>query len=265
MPSYALALANTLTGFDPSAFDRLAAHEAGHYWFEARNRLLIGLARRFFPTARHYLEIGCGTGFVLDAFARARVWSSVTGSELHPAGLDHARRRLGCRASFVQMDARHVPAHGAFDLVGAFDVLEHIEEDEAVIAGVHGALAPGGGFLVSVPQHPFLWSAADNLGHHVRRYRRGEMEAKLESAGFEIVFSTSFTAILLPLMIASRLRRKTDNIDDFVQREFAVPPAVNSLLRAVLFAEVAAALKGVSWPFGGSRVVATRKPEAQPN
>jgi len=262
VPSYALALANTLTGFDPSAFDELVEHEAGHYWFEPRNSLLLGLANKIFPSADHYLEIGCGTGFVLDRFAGARRWSSVTGSELHPAGLKHARVRLGDRAAFVQMDARRIPARDAFDLVGAYDVLEHVEDDRAVISAVHSALAPGGGFIASVPQHPFLWSAADDLGHHIRRYCRGELESRLVSAGFEIVTSTSFATVIMPLMIASRLGRRKARMEDLIRREFALPSVLNTALKAVLSVEVAATLSfGLPWPFGGSRVVVARKGE----
>ena len=257
VPSFAPDLAGTPVGFDLSAFDRLATQENGHYWFEPRNRLLTGLAQAFFPQAGRYLEIGCGTGFVLDAFSRSRPWSSITGSELHPAGLVHARRRLGDRASFVQMDARHIPARNAFDLVGAYDVLEHIREDEAVIAGVHASLADGGGFIVAVPQHPRLWSAADELGQHVRRYRLGELEAKLEGAGFRVLHSTSYTTLLLPLMIASRSRRS--KAASLVNREFDVAPRVNAVLRAVLNAEVSLTLKGLRWPVGGSRIVVARK------
>ena len=259
VPSYAPRLADTLTGFDPAAFDWLVEQEAGHFWFEPRNKLLLALANKYFQKSGHYLEIGCGTGFVLDRFTRARRWASVTGSELHPAGLKHARARLKTRAFFVQMDARRIPARDAFDLIGSYDVLEHIEDDEAVLRAVHSALKGGGGFIASVPQHPFLWSAADELAHHKRRYWRGELEAKLSSAGFEIVASTSFAAIVTPLMAATRLRQKKARMEDFIRREFAVPRPLNFVLKAVLNAEVSATAKGLSWPFGGSRVVVAKK------
>src|SRR5450432_771620 len=121
IPLYAPGLADAQTGFDTAVFDELARHEAGHFWFEPRSRLLTGLAAKFFPAAGRYLEIGCGTGVVLRSMAVARSWSRLAGSELHPAGLSHAIRRLGRQAEFVQMDARHIPAREAFDLIGAFD------------------------------------------------------------------------------------------------------------------------------------------------
>ncbi len=260
MASFAPEIARTGAGFDPTAYDRLMSQEAGHYWFEPRNRLLTGLANRFFPKAKRYLEVGCGTGFVLDAVARSRAWSSITGSELHPEGLAHARCRLAGRASFVQMDARHIPARNAFDLVGAYDVLEHIEEDEAVMAGVRDSLAPGGGFIVAVPQHPALWSVADEIGKHVRRYRRGELESKLAKANFDILRSTSYTSVLLPLMFASRLKERGGTPATVVAREFDIAPRLNRALRAINELEVTLSLMGLQWAMGGSRVVVARKP-----
>jgi len=255
VPHYAANLANSQTGFDAAVFDELARREGGHFWFEPRNRLLVGLAARFFPTAKRYLEIGCGTGMVLTAMAASRSWSRLAGSELHPAGLVHARRRLGDKAEFVQMDARRIPAREVFDLIGAFDVLEHITEDQTVMQEVHAALVPGGGFLAAVPQHPALWSQADVAAHHVRRYRRGELERKLRDAHFEILFSTSYASVVLPLMFASRSAAHRT-----APRELAMHPLLNGILRGALHAEVALTLKGLAWPVGGSRVVVARKP-----
>ncbi|WGR92933.1 class I SAM-dependent methyltransferase [Bradyrhizobium sp. ISRA435] len=205
---YAPDLADTVSGIDPKGFEVLARAEAGHFWFVPRSELIVGLATKFFPQARRFMEIGCGTGTVLGALARSRRWERVVGSELHPSGLAYARERLPVGVEFVQMDARNIPAVGLFDLTGAFDVVEHIPDDEAVLCGLRAATRPGGGIIVAVPQHPWLWSAADDIAHHQRRYRRGELEDKLRRSGFEILFSSSFTALLLPLMAVSRFMQK---------------------------------------------------------
>ncbi|WP_420969530.1 class I SAM-dependent methyltransferase [Bradyrhizobium sp. B120] len=251
---FAPELANTASGFDPDAFDAFAKIEAGHFWFVARNRLIVGLVDRFFPRARSFMEIGCGTGFVLRAIAGSRKWDRLVGSELHPAGLEHARKRLPSQVEFVQMDARDLPAEGIFDLTGVFDVVEHIADDELVLKGLRAATKSGGGTIITVPQHPWLWSRADEIVHHQRRYRRGELEAKLRSNGFEVLFSSSFTSLLFPLMMASRLKpRKTSAVEDVY--EFRLNPTINGLFRGILEAEVRMALAGVRWPAGGSRVV----------
>jgi SAM-dependent methyltransferase len=255
IPSFAPALADTDSGFDPNAFDELAKMEAGHFWFIARNQLIVGLASKLFPDAKRFLEIGCGTGFVLRAMAESRNWERLVGSELHPSGLAHARRRMPSQVEFVQMDARDIPASSMFDLTGAFDVVEHIAEDEAVLRGLRAATVTGGGTIIAVPQHPWLWSRADEIAHHERRYRRGELETKLRRNGYEILFSTSFTALLLPLMAASRLRGAKADQDAY---EFKINPVANRLFLETLRAEVRMTLAGVSWPVGGSRVVVAR-------
>jgi len=208
IPLFARKLADTVTGMDPQNFSFLADVEQRHFWFVPRNRLIAGLVERFFPDADNFLEVGCGTGIVLSALSKARRWRRIAGSELHPSGLKVARKRLGPAVELVQMDARAIPAESAFDVIGAFDVIEHIREDEQVLHAMHRSLRPGGGIIVAVPQHPWLWSAADVLGHHVRRYRRGELEAKIRNAGFRILFSASYNSLLLPLMAASRIAER---------------------------------------------------------
>ena len=255
--TFAPELADTISGFDPKAFDELAELEAEHFWFVARNQLIVGLATKFFPGACRFLEIGCGTGFVLRAIAGSRRWERLIGSELHPAGLAHARKRLPSEAEFVQMDARDIPAVGVFDLAGAFDVIEHIADDEAVLRGLRAAAQTGGGCIIAVPQHPWLWSRADEVAHHVRRYRRGELETKVRRNGFEVLFSSSFTALLLPFMAASRLARNNKDGDQDAY-EFRLSPTANRVFLEILRAEVRMTLGGVRWPAGGSRIVVGR-------
>ncbi|WP_050043967.1 class I SAM-dependent methyltransferase [Bradyrhizobium sp. LTSPM299] len=258
IPTFAPELADTISGMDPKNFEMLSKVEAEHFWFVARNELIVGLIDKFFPDARRFLEIGCGNGAVLSAVARSRDWERLVGSELHPSGLAYARQRMPTGVEFVQMDARNIPAVGVFDLTGAFDVIEHIADDEGVLRGMRAATRTGGGIIIAVPQHPWLWSHADDIAYHQRRYRRGELEAKLRHNGFEVLFSTSYTSVLLPLMIVSRLKSRGKGGNDDIEREFTLDPRINGPLTAVLRAEVRLTLAGWRWPAGGSRVVVAR-------
>jgi SAM-dependent methyltransferase len=251
-------LADTVSGFDPVSFATIADIETGNFWFVARRELIVGLVARFFPEARSFLEIGCGTGAVLQALKGARQWRRLAGSDLHPTGLAQARARMPEGVEFVQMNALAIPARAVFDLVGAFDVVEHIADDEGVLRAIHSALRPGGGTIISVPQHPWLWSKADEVAHHQRRYRRGELEAKLQRNGFEILTSLSYTAFLLPLLIMSRLAARIRPSARDLEREDKPHPLVNAALLAVLRAEVRLTQAGLHWPAGGSRVVVAR-------
>jgi len=255
---FAPDLADTVSGVDPRNFEALSKVEAVHFWFVVRNELIVGLVNKYFPDAHRFLEVGCGNGAVLAAIARSRPWGQLVGSELHPSGLAYARRRLPPEVEFVQMDARHIPCVGVFDLTGAFDVIEHIADDEGVLRGMRAATRNGGGTIIAVPQHPWLWSHADDIAHHQRRYRRGELEAKLRRNGFEVLFSSSFTALLLPLMAASRLIGRDSKTDDDVLGEFTLNRRVNAMFIAVLRAEIRLTLAGWRWPAGGSRIVVGR-------
>jgi SAM-dependent methyltransferase len=256
-------LANTISGFDPASFELLASVEATYFWFVARNELIVALANRFFPGAKSLLEIGCGNGAVLRALAGSRKWSRLVGSDLHPAGLLNARNRVP-EAEFIQMDATRVAAQNAFDLIGAFDVLEHVLDDEGALRGLRRAIAPSGGVIIAVPQHPWLWSREDEIGHHVRRYRRGELEEKLKRNGFVVMFSSSFVSVLLPLMIASRLISRVRGAHADFGREMTIGPAANRALLSMLRAEVRSTLAGMRWPVGGSRVIVARAVPARP-
>lgn len=260
VPLLAPALAAEVEGFDNAAIASLAASEAGHFWFESRNRIIIDRFRARFPDARDYLEVGAGTGFVLAAIAAAFPSMALTASEVLASGLAHAAPRVP-RARMLQLDARALPFESCFDVIGAYDVLEHITDDALVLAQLHRALRPGGGVILTVPQHPWLWSAEDDVGGHVRRYRRGELEDKLRAAGFEVVDSTSFTSLLLPALWLSRRLAGPGSAGDNAT-ELAPPRALGRVMGAVMAMECRAIAMGVRFPAGGSRLVLARREQA---
>lgn len=243
-------------GFHRDAFAQLAQVEAGNYWFESRNRLILWALGRHFPGARSFLEIGCGTGFVLRAVRDAFPDLELAGAELFDEGLRIARARVP-EAAFFAADARTFRPVRQYDVVGAFDVLEHIDDDEAALRGMAAAVAPGGGLLVTVPQHPRLWSQADTYACHVRRYERSTLLARMTAAGFAIRRVTSFVSVLLPLMALSRLRNRRGPYDPLAEMRVSGP--VNATLRLALDAERALIRGGVSWPWGGSLLVVARR------
>jgi len=257
-----LALAPELAaqseGFDPAMFAELAALEESNFWFRARNRLILWALRRYAPSFTNFLEVGCGTGYVLQGVAAAFPGAGICGTEAQTEGLQFAASRVR-RATFLQMDARRMPFDREFDVIGAFDVIEHIGEDETVLAQMYRALRPGGNLLLTVPQHPFLWSEYDVRAHHVRRYTGSELRQKLARAGFETVKITSFVSVLLPLMMLSRLTRRTESPDYDPLAELRIGRLTNTLLELALDAERAVIRAGLPLPFGGSLLAVARR------
>jgi SAM-dependent methyltransferase len=247
-------------GYSTAFYATLAEREAGHFWFIGRNRLLLWAFRRYAAGARSFLEIGCGTGFVLQGLAGLDPGLALTGSELFREGLAFASRRVP-GAAFVQLDARRLPYRDEFDAIGLFDVLEHIQEDQLVLDNVARACRPGGTVLVTVPQHPWLWTVVDERACHVRRYRRGDLVAKLRRSGLKPVRACSFVSLLLPVLALNRmLRQQRREAFDLLQ-EFDLPSWKQRLLLAALDLERALIRAGVDLPMGGSLLVVARKPQ----
>jgi SAM-dependent methyltransferase len=260
LPAYAPALAAQSSGFRSTHFAELAALEEGNFWFEARNRLIVWALRKYVCDFHTFLEVGCGTGFVLNAVAAAFPKARVSGSEIFSAGLGFAANRLP-RAGFMQMDARRIPFVEEFDAIGMFDVLEHIEEDETVLRETHAALRSGGHLLLTVPQHAWLWSETDAYACHVRRYSAQELHERVLDAGFTIVRSTSFVSVLLPLMMASRLSKRDRDLagNERSGAELSVTPWLNRAFAATMAAEFRTIRAGMNYPVGGSRFLIAKK------
>lgn len=253
--------AGAQAGFKPEYFARLAAIEQGHFWFRARNALIQWALGKYFPNAESFFEIGCGTGYVLAGIREDFPRMRLVGSDIFTDGLVFAKARLP-GVELYQMDARRIFFECEFDVVGAFDVLEHLVEDETALAQMFNAARPGGGLLVTVPQQRYLWSASDQFAMHQRRYGRAELRAKVRNAGFEIERITSFNSLLLPLMIWSRMQQKRHS-ELQPWRELEISPALNKALESVLNIERLMITNGVSFPAGGSLLLIGRKPFSQ--
>lgn len=246
--------------YDPAGFAALAAAEHWHFWFAPRARLLTGLIRKHFPEAKSFLEVGCGTGYVTGVISRDRAWERLAGAEVSADGLAHAARLLPPQVELMQMDARERLFSNAYDVIGCFDVVEHIAEDQTVLEAFREALTPGGGLVLSVPQHMWLWSQADDHAQHKRRYGRDELEGRCRAAGLEVLASMSYSSTILPLMLASRLIPRRGMNQGGAADELKPPRWLNATLRTLLEAEVSLSLAGLHLPVGGSRVVVARKP-----
>lgn len=261
IPILAPKLASSNEGYDPKLYKELLQLEENNYWFSSRNSLIIWVIRKYIQPFTSFLEIGCGTGYVIN-YLTTNFNANFFGSEIYLQGLEQSKNRLGDRATLFQMDATEMPFVAAFDVIGAFDVIEHIEDDRKCLTEINKALKSNGKMILTVPQHMFLWSKMDELGKHQRRYSKRELVEKVESAGFSVKYINSFMSILMPAMLISRFINKNNTAVDFdILAELRVGAVVNSILKAILYIEIILSKLGVRWPFGGSLIIAAEKQE----
>lgn len=203
----------------------LAAVEDRHWWYKERRALLARELRRL-PTPGLALDIGAAGGGNTRVLS-AHGWRSVA-LEYAPTAARIARER---DIDVLRADARELPLRaGSMDLVTAFDVLEHIEEDYLAAAEITRVLRPGGTVLIAVPADMALWSAHDEAVGHVRRYTRNTLTTVVAKGGLAIEDVWSWNVLLRPVVALRRKSSSGSDLDD-------VNSLVNAGLTAVITAE----------------------------
>jgi SAM-dependent methyltransferase len=202
-------------------YREMAELDQRHWWYRARREVIAALIRRTAcpPPDAQILEIGCGTGHNLAMLGR---FGKVDALELDEEASALAAKRLGrsvMRAPLPELEG--VP-QGHYDLVGAFDVIEHIDDDDAALASIAACLKPGGKLVLTVPAHQWMWSAHDVVNHHKRRYSKRALKQLIEGSPLKLERMGYFNSLLFPLAVAERLASRLRGKDDAAVR---LPPA----------------------------------------
>ncbi|KAB8187238.1 class I SAM-dependent methyltransferase [Microbispora catharanthi] len=199
--------------------------EDRHWWYRERRAMLARELRRLGPPGRA-LDIGAAGGGNTRVLV-AHGWDALA-ADYSETAVELAVRR-GLRA--IHADACDLPLPGeSFDLVLAFDVLEHIEDDHTAARELVRVLRPGGRALITVPCDMALWSAHDVASFHFRRYAREELTALLRGAGLVVDRMWNWNVLMRPIVAWRRKRTSGSDVTD-------VPRLVNLGLGAVVAAE----------------------------
>jgi len=256
-------VAKDYTDYPDGGFDLTDSNAENSFWVSSRNRLFKSIVHRYrSPNGKtKFLEIGCGTGDFIRQIVEHDNFE-ITGSEVYLKGLVYARKNLP-GVDFVQFDVTQGRIGEQFDMIVAFDVLEHIDNDLAAIANISQMLRKDGVLVISVPQHMFMWGELDEIVKHKRRYSRNELVGKLEQNGLDIARCTSFVFTLFPVMYISRLldkgRDKSQSDEAALAKRVTFPRVLNWLLDRFMRLDEALIRLGLSLPFGGTLLVVARK------
>ena len=252
----------TADSFDASAFEFLFEMEQRHFWHIGRKEIIYDVLKRNTPhlAELRMLEIGCGNGSVLAYLKENGV--NIEGGDIFIEGLKFCQQRADPVALY-QVDILSLPFHNDFDIIGVFDVLEHIEEDEKALAEISQALKPGGTIFITVPAHKLLWSYFDESSNHKRRYSRKEIVTKLERNDFVIKKMSFYMFFLFPLMLSIRMINNTLRTNEAKRNvktsiEFRTVPLVNRIFLELLRLEKWL-LRYLDLPFGASIMVLAEK------
>lgn len=255
-PSLAVAGLAPAGSIEPEFFAVQERVQRYHWWYRGRRALLRRLVPRLLPSDRRgrILDLGCGVG--VNARLLARHGSPVLVDE-SPVAL--ARARAVAAQPCLQGDALRLPFRaGAFDLACALDVLEHLPDDRGALRELARVLAPGGRLLVLVPAFGFLWGPQDRVSRHVRRYRRGELVARVREAGFHVERAWYFNcALFLPILVARKL---LDAVGRRERSENELTPGLANRILERWFARESRLSLGVSFPFGVSLALVATAP-----
>ena len=233
------------------AYAEMAALEERHWWFRGRRAVIAALlARAGVRPPVTMLDAGCGTGGNLLAFGGL---GPAEGIDDAPEAVAVCHQRGLSRVVQGTLDALPYDDE-AFRLILATDVLEHLDDDIGALRELRRVAAPGAVLIVTVPAHPWLWSAHDEAVHHRRRYRRRELLDRARGAGWAPEVVTGFNTLLLgPIAVARVARRAGDGTD-----HDATPPALDRVLVQPMRLEGKLVARGVDLPTGVSLGLALR-------
>ena len=259
---------------EKATYEEMRAIEDHHWWYQGRRLVVAPLIEEAFGRSGggRLLDVGCGTGGNLAFMGELLEGSSLVGVDFdHTALALNATRHLP--VELLCADGTRLPVKDAsLGCVTALDIIEHFADDARLLAELHRVLRPGGQLVATVPAYPALWSPHDEVLHHFRRYRTGELEARLRQAGFEIERKHGFNFLLLPLIASVRFVRNglkwleggrehiVMGADAAKETDFFMLPRPVNAIVVSLFRFERWLVRRLPVPFGVSFMVRARKP-----
>ncbi len=227
-----------------------------YWWYRARAGLLQEVFGPFVGEPRQVLDVGSADA---PSVGWLRGDHRLVNLDLLPDGLVPGEGVCG------SVTALPFPA-ATFDVVGAFDVVEHCEDHHRAVSELARVAVPGGRVLLSVPAYSWAWTDHDDRAGHHHRYTRGQLTRLAEAAGLTVLRATYAFGAVFPLFAAERgvrrlrgRRTEAGATLDLGNRLPAVSPGQDRVLMGLSRLDQRL-LRRVDLPFGSSVFLAARKP-----
>ena len=220
--------------------EELAKIEKGDFWSKVKTTLILEMVE-----GNDVLDVGCGAGFLSEKLVKRGCNVIAIDSDKKAVEIAKKKGITGFTADITrwQTDKK-------FDCIIATDVLEHIDDDEAVIKKIYSMLKPGGCFVLNVPSYKFLFGAHDVSLGHKRRYSDAELKAKLEAVGFKIEQQRHWNLLALPItVVATKILKK-----DYPHERVSKLNSLSKLLEKLLLLDAK-----INYRFGISILCKARK------
>jgi SAM-dependent methyltransferase len=245
---------------EKNLYEQFEEIHTDHWWFRGRLKILNAVFQNFLkpPAAGQnfeILDVGCGTGSYFEILGK---YGKVSGTESSPEVIKTLRAR-GVNNEIFLAELPNMNLRKKFDCVTAFEIIEHVEEDEASLRNIADHLKPDGLLIGTVPAYRWLWSPHDDLAHHKRRYTRPELIEKLKRAGFTAVKISYYNTFLFPIAVLVRFLKKTLLKKMAPVSDFSVSAGPLDAVFEKVFAAERWWLNFFNFPFGFSLLFIARK------
>lgn len=229
-----------------------------HFWFLGRKHLIYNFAKRYLLQDIKMLEIGSGVADISRYFSQKHI--NIETSDVFFNVTEMAKDKYGFKS--YQLDAAHLPFKNHYDIIGIFDVLEHITDEDTVLENIHCALKEKGVLIITVPAFQFLWSYWDDVNKHKRRYTKKTLKEKLEHTGFFVERISYIFFLLSPFVFGKRLLTRflgeIQSQEALFEKELRIVPVINSLFYYLVKLE-SFIIKYGNFPFGSSLIAVAKK------